>query len=99
MARLLKNSYALPELDYDMSKDWRQSEHEVAFRKLLESEDLIGIPAADGFAWYRVVSESPLTLQHVPYGDAWHAPAAHIRGLRKTDVQDMIRRRKMGFKF
>jgi acetoacetate decarboxylase len=99
MAQLLKTSYQLPELDYDMSKDWRQSDHEKAFKKLCEENTVIQIPHADGFACYLVVSESPLVLQHVPYGDAWHAPAAHIRGLRKKDIEGMIRRREMGFNF
>lgn len=42
---------------------------------------------ADGHATYLVVKERPLTLQHVPYGDAWHIPGAHVRGIRVADVR------------
>ncbi len=65
----------------------------------MAEKTMIMIPFADGFAYYIVVSMSPLKLQHVPYGDAWHAPAAHIRGLRKADVEAMISRQKAGWKF
>ncbi len=47
---------------------------------------LLSFPVADGCATYRVSKESPLTLEHVPHGDAWRIPDAHIRGIRKADV-------------
>jgi len=55
---------------------------------------LLAFPVADGYAHYRVSKASPLTLQHVPYGDAWRIPAAHIRGLRKVDAIESERRRR-----
>lgn len=44
-------------------------------------------PIADGKAFYRVIKEKPLTLQHIPFGDAYEIPAAHIRGLTMVDIK------------
>ena len=93
MAQLLKKPYPLPALD--LSGDWRQSAHEIAFQKLRESDKpMIRFSVADGFAHYLVVSMSPLKLQHVPYGDGYMAHPALIRGLRKDDIEGMLERQK-----
>jgi hypothetical protein len=42
-------------------------------------------PAADDGAYYICVKDRPLTVAWIPYCDAYHAPAAWIRGLRKED--------------
>lgn len=42
-------------------------------------------PVADGKACYFVVSEKPFILQHIPCGDAWCIPSAHMRGLTVAD--------------
>jgi len=55
---------------------------------------LMSFPIADGSAMYRVSKESPLTLEHLPYGDAWQIPEAHIRGIRKADVLEQVRRNR-----
>lgn len=47
---------------------------------------LVQIPHADGYAYYRVISDNPFVAEHIPYGDAWEAPAPHLRGLTKRDV-------------
>lgn len=61
----------------------------------IEAGEVVGLvvkfPAADGHAVYRVSRASPLTLQHVPFGDAWRVPPAHIRGLRKSDILEAER--------
>ena len=49
---------------------------------------------ADGYAWYRVKSASPLQVEHVPFLDGYQVPAAHIRGLRRADVLDQLNRSK-----
>jgi hypothetical protein len=54
---------------------------------------LLRFPVADGCAFYRVESVKPLTVQHVPYADAWRIPAAHIRGIRIGDVLRQIKQR------
>ena len=72
------------------------------FKKLLDVSDnlksgeivgaVLQFQRTDGFAFYRVSKEAPLTLQHVPYGDSWHAEAALVRGLRRRDVEDQLQR-------
>ena len=51
---------------------------------------IVKFPYADGYALYMVQKEKPLILQHIPYGDAWHIPDSHIRGLRHADVAGMV---------
>ena len=53
---------------------------------------VVKFPIADGHAFYRVSREKPFTLQHIPFGDAYQIPMAHIRGLRKADIVEMRRR-------
>ena len=54
----------------------------------LDSNRLMKFPVADGEAIYYVVKEKPLTLQHVPYGDGYSIPNAHMRGLTYSDLQN-----------
>lgn len=64
--------------------------------RALEGDAVVGtvlrFPRADGYAVYLVSKEKPLTLQHVPVGDAWHADPILIRGLRKQDVLEQRER-------
>lgn len=53
---------------------------------------IVSFPYADGSAMYLVQKVRPLTLQHIPYGDAWQIPAAHMRGLTLEDIQQNIAR-------
>lgn len=55
---------------------------------------IISFPYADGHALYLVEKAKPLTLQHIPYMDAWQVDAALIRGLRVVDVQQKLKGRK-----
>ena len=55
---------------------------------------LLQFPVADGYAHYVVVKESPLSLQHIPFGDGYQIDPAHIRGIRKQDVLEHARRAK-----
>jgi hypothetical protein len=55
---------------------------------------ILQFPIADGYAMYLVQKTSPLTLQHIPYGDAWQIPAAHLRGLNIEDVKAQVERNK-----
>lgn len=73
---------------------------DTMLRKLQEVSDnlpegevvgaLLYFPVADGNAIYRVEKASPLTLAHVPAGDAWHIPEAHLRGIRLEDVKRQL---------
>lgn len=67
-------------------------------RKRHPEHDLVGelvkFPVGDGYAIYVVADVKPLTLVHVPVGDAWQIPKAHARGLRLDDIAEMVKRRK-----
>lgn len=56
--------------------------------------EVIRFQIADGYAQYMVWSVKPLELIHLPLGDAWSIPEAHARGLRLSDVRDMVEREK-----
>lgn len=53
---------------------------------------VVTFPVADGRAIYVVTKARPLTLQHVPLGDAYAIPAAYLRGLTLRDVRVNIER-------
>ncbi len=72
---------------------WRAKE--AAFFKELEAiGPIIDFPVGDGKAVYLVVSESPPVIEHIPLGDAWQIPAAHIRGLNAAALREEVRRKK-----
>jgi hypothetical protein len=64
----------------------------------VESDALEGaqlqFQVADGYAIYIVSKVSPLTLRHVPYGDAYRANEATIRGVNKETVRKELRWRR-----
>jgi hypothetical protein len=60
---------------------------------------ILRFPHADGYAMYLVAKTSPLTLQHIPYGDAWELPAAHLRGVNLADVKAQAERNKAARSF
>lgn len=70
----------------------------------LTGKDLVGavvtFPRGDGMAVYIVTKATPLTVQHVPYCDAWTAPAevAYLRADRIIREREAHRRwtRKAG---
>lgn len=48
--------------------------------------NVMSFNVADGFAMYEVVREQPLTLRHIPEGDAYEAHPALLRGLQYSDL-------------
>ena len=80
MAKLLDTEYKLT----DLFKSWEQ--HDKDF-EAIPPDRIFSHPYADGSAYYYIVSDKPLVLQHIPYGDAWQLPYAHIRGLRLCDIE------------
>lgn len=96
----LTEPYELPQIEDDdepgdFNGIWEAQEKEVEkLRKDAptdpEEEGIVGaiitFPVADGKAMYRVTDEDPLTLQHIPFGDKYRIPDAHIRGLRRQDI-------------
>ena len=82
-------SYQKAEEDYiERLRKWvkanSDSNHEVIGK-------VIRTPRADSYAVYMVFKAKPLQLIHIPIGDAWHADACWIRGLRLVDVIEMVR--------
>ncbi len=67
-----------------------------AHQRYQETGSILGCrykyPTADSYAYYRVTSERPLRVQHVAIMDAWALPDAHIRGLRREDIEESVRR-------
>ncbi len=53
--------------------------------------EVIGFPRGDGQALYMVYRTKPLTLLHIPLGDAWDLPDYQMRGLRVKDVRELVR--------
>jgi hypothetical protein len=53
---------------------------------------LIRFQVADGYAVYVVSKHEPLTLQHVPYMDAYQANEATVRGVNKNTVRSQLMR-------
>jgi hypothetical protein len=82
----------------DFREDWKL-EDEAFDRAIEEAKKSPGIVGrflrwqrGDGYAWYKVVSEKPLTLQWVDYGDRWQVEYALIKGLDVEDVKEHLRR-------
>jgi hypothetical protein len=44
---------------------------------------------ADGYAVYRVAKDKPLTLEHIPYGDAYYIDWRMLKGFTKADIVEM----------
>lgn len=100
MAKLLKNAYPITQPNWNNSYgsnesliEKQEAEMEDLFKKSEKAQKegkieglLWGFPVGDGAAWYLVTKADPLTLQWVPYMDAWRAPDYVIRGLRKGDL-------------
>ena len=84
--------------DLSWEEQWKQEEEDL--NKYVEVSDnlpegeilgaVVYFPVADGHAIYRVTKKSPLTLQLIPFGDAWQAHDALIRGLNKKDILDQL---------
>jgi len=55
---------------------------------------VIRFPRGDGYAQYMVWRTRPLSLLHLPVGDAWDLPDYQIRGLRVKDVRDIVARER-----
>lgn len=104
----LTEPYSLPQITDDdepgdFNQIWEKQESEL---NRLEDEaptepekdgiigGIISFPIADGKAIYRVVESDPLTLQHIPIGDGYQIPDAHVRGLRKKDIIQKIKQRQ-----
>ena len=55
------------------------------------SGKVVRFPYADSYAQYMVLDQGKtMSLIHVPLGDAWDLPDAHLRGLRRDDILCML---------
>lgn len=83
-------------------EEWHKVHDEIweelaAASKGVRSDDeslngfLLTFPVADGRAIYRIVSTQPLKIEHIPLGDAYRIPDAHIRGLNLDDARKQVR--------
>lgn len=95
------NPIDVPDFNGDWGKyrDWFD-EQLKAHTKPVKSTDadltgaLLQWQRADGYAYYVVTKNKPLTISHLPLGDAWTVEAALIRGLTEADVREQLRRRE-----
>ena len=76
----------------DFSDCWEKEQAEL---DEIGRDNIMSFPVADGSAMYKVVKEKPLTLAHIPYGDAYQIPYAHIRGLTYADLVQQRKWTKM----
>ena len=102
----MAKAYTVPagyefELDFSNLSNWQKDEEDYLARLkkwVKENTDsknpLVGeiwkTGVADGYAVYMVYRTKPLELLHVPVGDAWQAPEAHINGLRLSDIKKSV---------
>ena len=88
----------IPDLNFET---WR--EDEIKFTEALraycqkhgkgtERGEVVRFPVADGHAQYMVLNLRPLTLIHMPLGDAWHFQ--YVNRLTANDIKEQIRREK-----
>jgi hypothetical protein len=96
MARLI-GSYECPTWDWEKEQLWlSQLQNDLKSRNT--KSDLIGEilqwPRADGYACYIVCSVKPLQIAHLIVGDAWRIEPALSRGVRLSDVRQMVERKR-----
>lgn len=100
MAKLVALSVPFPELGMSgnfMASFKAQQEALDKLRKEPRASNsvvgaLMSFSVADGQAWYRVEKEKPLCLSHIPFGDGYRIPDAHLRGLKLDDVKRSVQR-------
>jgi hypothetical protein len=94
MAKLHAESYPMPEYKSGVSIDEFFISSDEALNAI-PANKLYHEPFADGQAYYFIVSEKPLVVQHVPYADAWQLPASRIKALTLGDVRRNIETHKL----
>lgn len=109
MAKIYKAPAGFEAPEIGAASDWQAREQAyierlaAEARRLQPGNPLVGevvrFPRADGYAQYLVWDTKPLSLIHLEIGDAWHIPEAHARGLRVSDIQQMVDRDRAWKKF
>ena len=92
-------SVKLPKMDFaNFNRDkWFKDEEDFkeALRKYIKSKgytgknsgEIIRFPVADGYAEYMVLQMRPLGLIHLPLGDAYRFPYAHLMTAKEVNAQ------------
>lgn len=91
--------------DAEMGKPPEERKDHKAFAKLRErssrvniEKTLVGVlasfPFANSYAHYLVIKNDPLTLEHVPFGDAWRLVSYAESGLVAEDIRDLEKQRR-----
>lgn len=77
---------------YAQQGDWRAAfaAESAWYTEFSRDKDIVSFSVADGKALY-LVEDDGATLRHIALGDAYTAHPALIRGLRKDEVQAMVR--------
>lgn len=55
---------------------------------------LLAFPVADGHAYYRVINDCPLTLQHIPLGDAYQIDLDRVLDMSLRSVRNHQKRER-----
>ena len=77
------------QVDTEQCSSWEEHYRKEEASLLAFPHDKIWqTPIGDGYAYYLVEKTQPLTVVHIPYLDAYHAPPAHLRGLRMKDIRE-----------
>jgi hypothetical protein len=90
------------ELDFSNAYWQKKSEEQekrlaaiIAAQPTPDNPSLVGaclrFPRGDGNAFYVVVKDRPLTIAHVPVGDAWQADECTLRGINAGYVRKRLR--------
>lgn len=99
MAILSGEAYVLPELVWD--GDFRSSEHMMAMQALQNVSDrlplgevvgaILSWQRGDGYAYYLVIDDEPLTVQFIPFLDKWTVEDELIKGIDREGVIQHLR--------
>lgn len=96
MAKLHPKPYAWKDPGFDSEAN--ELNELVTKSNALPDREIVGgilkFPRADGHAFYLVTAKAPLTLQHVPFMDAYTIPPAYIRGLEENDAVHLVEQEK-----
>jgi len=87
MAKLIEKQYAECSIE---NWDERMKSEDVLLKKLDDTYRLYSQPVGDGYANYEIISTSPPVLAFIPAGDAYQVHEAHIRGLRRKDIEEYL---------
>ena len=89
MARLAQEPYPIAEgKDHETIALLRQRSNSLPHGEVVGA--LLKYQRADGYAYYLVVKDRPLTLQHVPVFDGYGVEPELIRGLTLLDVLNRL---------